>query len=231
MTATGRLRSWLVGTGTVAAIALAAGSASALTTVWSVTTPGLEDGDACPSGTTCSVPRPLEVAGSNAVSGTISYNDVTSKVDIDITLSSASMTGADLGGSFAETNGIGEIVFTSVTYKTTASLSATEIGSQILGLGATTGTAIGTYEQLDGLGATVVAAAGFSESVSFGNFSCLVNQCGFSVGVGNSFVLGVGSSPTNYDFVHTFDVIVPEPSAGVLVGFGVLFLARRRRRG
>jgi len=51
------------------------------------------------------------------------------------------------------------------------------------------------------------------------------------VGFFDDFVLpiGVTGGGTDYEFNHTFNVVVPEPSTAALLGFGILALALRRR--
>lgn len=187
--------------------------------------PGLDAGNACPTGMICS-PAPFNFGGSqNAVSGTLTiHDDINDTVDIALTVASASMVDDPL--SSVPTGGVDEIAFTSTTYTVTG-IPILISGNQIFGMGDASGSVSGTYEQLFG-GGTVGGPSGFGATADFGIFQCLGASCGFTVGHTKDFALSVGG--TSFDFVHTFNVVIPEPNTAALLALGLVGLASARRR-
>jgi hypothetical protein len=78
--------------------------------------------------------------------------------------------------------------------------------------------------------------------VEFGSLNCsatLTGQCGFTVGFADTasypgLHLDIGETIINpaedYEFVWTFNVIIPEPSTATLLGLGLVGLGVTRRR-
>ncbi len=165
---------------------------------------GIDDGGACPSSAgTCSDNYDFNVVGTSSVTGTITEGG--GSVTINVTLPSMTMPGS--------AGPVTEVVFTNVTYSYS--------GSTIGGFGSVSG----TYSQTGGTGDT---AFNLANSVLFSSYTegCDL-LCGFTVGR-SGFTLSVNS--TNHDFVHTFNVVIPEPSTALLLGGGLAALAARRRR-
>jgi len=215
-----------------AAITLFAGAASATVFSFGVTNGGLDAGHACLSsaGTgACSAEALFGVNGLYAITGGFDYDDVGGTIVLDVTLSSGKMDGSH--------DGVSEIEFIDTKYTATWT-SVFFNGVQLFGLGGATGSVVGDYEQFDSVPTSVVGPDPVSETSIFDPFQCQfagglsgVALCGFTVGGSRDFTLPVGTtgSGDSFDFRHTFNFTVPEPSTALLLASGLLALAAPRR--
>jgi PEP-CTERM motif len=183
----------------------------------------------CLSGSNTNFTYDAPLAGFDAATGSITLDKVGGTIDISISV--ASFTFLDTSGAV---NGVDEIRFTNVTYIGTGLPVSISGNTVTVNSGAVT--VSGTYEQL-GAGGTVVvvAAQAFSSPANVSSGSCLlaasVWTCGFDFGPGGPTLLGIGATPVNKKFVHTFNLLLtPEPGTGLLLGAGVAALAAARRR-
>lgn len=199
---------------------------------------GLDVGYGCLSSAgTCSTAQAFSLVGAADATGTITIATLgegvftTATIDVDVALSQFTGTAS----------GVDEVEFQSTNYSSTVSvIVATDVGDAtkwaIAQVGfPSTSTVAGDYEQLSG-GGNVAGPTPFSLPVDVGGLSCLldkttlVGQCGFHYGASRDFTLGVGSpTPTDHDFVHEFNVLVPEPGTLALLGLGLCGFAALRR--
>jgi hypothetical protein len=200
-------------------------AALGVATVYDIVSGGLDDGNACLSSTGaggCSASSLFGVPSTFGVTGTIAVDG--GSVDVDITLPTGSMTGGH--------NGVAEVVFENTRYSVTG-MAAMQLGNQLLGLGTTGGSAVGTYTQLNGASVPVAGPTGFGEATDFSAFSCLFSgssgNCGFTIGANRGFDLAVGGD--SLDFRHTFNVgvreatsPVPEPNAALAFVLGLVIV-------
>ena len=213
-----------------------AGTASATTFTYTVAG-GFEGGHACLSSEAsgaCALNSTFEVAPGDSfpISGTFTYDDVSSTIDIDITLASGTMFGGH--------DGISEVIFTNVNYVVNAAPVTLTVPPGMLFAGPGAGTVTGTYEQSDGTSTVLGPDAINGLSAFFNNFSCsnldAVGLCGFTVGASRDFALSIGQTGPgdSTDFVQTFsfNAVIPEPTTASLLALGLVgfaFVPRFRR--
>jgi hypothetical protein len=207
-----------------ASVLFIAGNAQAAT--YQVIGGGLDAGGACLSSTGaggCSTASLFGVNGSFAVTGTITFN--ASDTDIDITLASAVMDGTP------GYNGATAVAFNNVNYSTSG-WNTTSFGSQVFGLGASSGVAQGgTYTSLDAGNSPIFGPVGFAEATGFTGLSCNLTGgtgiCGFTVGANRDFNILAGDPADSFDVRQTFNFsvqVIPEPRATLLFIIGLVLV-------
>ncbi|MCB1133476.1 MAG: autotransporter-associated beta strand repeat-containing protein, partial [Verrucomicrobiae bacterium] len=145
----------------------------------------------------------LVSAGTLFVSGSLGATDVT--VDADATIGG----GGSIGGSLTFNSG-SKLIFSTIDSLTVNGSSVSFGGFDILDLvGLSNSVATGTYTLIDG-----------AATVDLTNVS--------NVGVGNAHDLG-GGKFAYFEAGSLNLVVIPEPSAALLGGLGILALLRRRR--
>lgn len=207
----------------------------------SLTSPGafgLTIGYAClDSAGTCSTSQVLSLDATADGSGTLTLSAAPSANAVLTATLSVSV--ASLGMSGSGVGVVDGIDMTTVGYSGSVTVLVINSGSNwnIVQTAAGTGSVAGTQEQFDGA-SSVLGPAAFSDgNVAVGSLNCLVDKitfvgtCGFDFGASRDFTLAVDGTAT--DFVHRFNMSVPEPAALVLVALGSLGLAwvgRQRAR-
>ncbi len=187
---------------------------------------------ACASATSpglCAIQKTFDYFTPGTASGTITVDTNTNLATVALSIASFSFDDVS-----APVGGVDEILFTNVFYSVTVPVIDNGSGFYNQTGGAVLGTVTGTYEQKLG-GATAIAAAAFSESVSYSNLVCPtggIGQCGLTAGNGAAglYDLNVGSGPALTKFVNTLNVnVIPEPATGILLALGLAIVAARRR--
>jgi hypothetical protein len=191
----------------------------------------------------------LDTAGTCSTSQLLSL-DATADGTGTLTLSAAPTAGASLSATLSVSvtslgmsgTGVGVVDgvdMTSVSYSGSTTVLVINAGANwnLVQTAPGGGSVSGSYEQFDGA-TSVDGPDAFSDaSVAIGSLNCLINKitfagtCGFDFGASRDFTLAVDGTAT--DFVHRFNMSVPEPAALALVAAGSLGLAwlgRRRAR-
>ncbi len=216
-------------------LSMSAAPASATVYSFTIDSGGLDDGHACLSSTgvgLCASSALFAVDATYAITGGFDYDDIgAGSIDLDITLTSGKLTGIH--------DGVELIEFIDTNYTATWTTAFFLGGTQLMGSGTASGTVDGDYEQFDSGLLSVVGPDVVFQSAGFTGFSCLFPtglsgnaQCGFTVGGNRDFTenVGVTGSGDPFDFRHTFNFTVPEPSTAGLLAMGLVVVAARRRR-
>lgn len=227
-------KGWLRGIVAAAVLLLGAalpGSALTLTPTGGGLTSTLAN-YACASATSpalCPVSKTFDLFAAGTATGSITIDTSLNQATISLTVPSFSYD--DVSGAVG---GVDEIAFSNVFYSAVVAVADNGLGFYNQSGGAVNGSVSGSYEQKLA-GATVIAAAAFSETASFANLVCPVSgigQCGLTVGnaAAGLYDLDVGSGPALTKFVNTFNInVIPEPATGALLALGIALVAVRRR--
>ncbi len=185
--------------------ALLAGPALAL----SVGGPGLDAGFGCPSGSgTCAASQTFSLDAIAAATGSIDFDGST--LDISLTVAQSDFSGSG-----------GAVTFTNTTYVATGVTGM--VGGNTVTLVPFTGS-VDVDGTLDGVGFNDLAPITTGACTLVGGE---LSTCGITFGQ-TGFTLTADGAPT--DFVHTFNLTLPEPGTAMLMALAVVGLGRRFRR-
>lgn len=234
------MRSWrgLLAIGAVLLMAPLAASASPI--VYAITTDGLDGAHICSNATNCLTTKTFQYEppvpnGLDPASGSITLDSAAGTVAFNISVASATF----LAIGDVPDNGVDEIEFTTLNYAgTLTGVTFTPSGSDTIISWApqTVTTVTGNYEQFLN-GSNVNGSDPFSVSARHSAGNCVLTgagflTCGFILGPGGPFQLGVGADgySVNRRIVHTLNVVaVPEPGIAILVALGLAGIGVRRR--
>jgi hypothetical protein len=214
--------------GIVLAVLLSAGSASALTVNVLPSSPGLDQGFGFVCTPNCTETYGLSTPAAVAAGGTITFaGNLVGPTDV---VSISLLVPSSL---FAQSpSGPDTVTFSALAYTGSLNASVTPLGGGLVLVSQTdpgSGTIVGS----------LTATAGGSGPVSLGSvdvnsFTCILdgaNQgtCGLTFGI-TGFGVTIGGTPTQ--FQHTFNLVLPEPTALALLlaGLAALGFCRGRAR-
>jgi len=187
--------------------------------------PGVDQGQVCPSASSCPGSPLVSLDAPAALTGTITYNSGPSTVDVLLTLA----VPASFGGG---TVSLGAGSTLSATGIPVISLPAGGGAYQIVQTGAASGSVTGTVGSTLPITITPVAL-----TPAISGLTCIVgtgaDQCGLSIGPGGFTFNVTGLGPSldgNYDVFMTANVNVPEPGTALLLASGTAALAFAARR-